>query len=85
LGELNTVELSYDELNDKIFDFIPFTWIHNVAGTPAMSVPLFWNQGDLPVGVQFAAKLGAESILYGLAGQLERARPWKDKQPKLIA
>ncbi len=52
----------------------PFTAPCNAAGIPAMSVP--FAQGGRLVGVQFAAALGREDLLFGLAGAIERARPW---------
>jgi Asp-tRNA(Asn)/Glu-tRNA(Gln) amidotransferase A subunit family amidase len=48
-----------------------------------MSVPLYWNGDDLPIGVHFAARFGHEATLLRLAGQLERARPWFDRLPGL--
>lgn len=58
-----------------------FTVIHNIAGLPAMSVPLDWSEGGLPIGSQFAAGPGQEGLLLGLAYQLEAARPWRERRP----
>ena len=54
-----------------------------MTGLPAMSVPLHWNNGGLPIGVQFAAPFGAEAELIALASQLERVAPWADKRPPM--
>ncbi len=63
--------------------FVPFTPIFNATGQPAMSVPLFWNGDNVPIGVQFAARFGDEATLFRLAAQLEQARPWAGRWPSL--
>ncbi|MEL6865100.1 MAG: amidase family protein, partial [Bacteroidota bacterium] len=67
---------------DKSFSYIPFTPFANMTGQPAMSVPLYWTESELPVGVMFTSKIGGEDLLYRLAGQLERAQPWMNRHPK---
>ena len=81
LQALKTLE----SLAKKTFSFTPYTAPFNVTGQPAMSVPLHWNDLNLPIGMQFVGKFGAESTLFHLAGQLERAKPWFDKRPTLQA
>lgn len=74
---LGTLDTSRPEsIYEHASVYSAFTSVHNVTGMPAMSVP-FGHDGDgLPLGVQFAAPLGAEGLLLALAGQLERAAPW---------
>lgn len=78
LGHLSPV-LERDELVVRTARAVGYTPIHNVVGCPAMSVPLAFPQGGLPIGAHFAARPGADALLLGLAYQLERARPWKDR------
>ncbi|MEV7130720.1 amidase [Streptomyces sp. NPDC093260] len=71
---------------ERINDLSPFTTAFNVAGTPAMSVPVTAAAGTgLPVGMQFAAGYGLESRLFRLAGQLEQASPWSGRTPAVWA
>ena len=58
-----------------------YTAIHNFAGIPAMSVPLFTGEGGVPLGTHFAAPIGAERTLLALAYELESACPWHQRVP----
>ncbi|HSA99087.1 MAG TPA: amidase [Anaerolineales bacterium] len=65
----------------QTFEFIPWTPVFNVTGQPAMSVPLYWNEQGLPIGMHFVGKWGDETTLFRVAGQLEKEKPWFDKAP----
>lgn len=67
----------------SLLAMIGYTQLFNVAGNPAMSVPLHWNAQGLPIGVQFGARFGDEATLFRLAAQLEQARPWADHRPRV--
>ena len=56
----------------------------NESGCPACSVPVFWNAAGLPVGVQFAARLGNERALFAIAGQMQEMTRWTDRQRTLL-
>ena len=61
--------------------FVPYTPLANMAGSPAISLPLSWNDQDLPIGSQLMAAYGREDLLLQVASQLETARPWADRRP----
>jgi amidase len=77
--DMNAADLS--DYAERLYTFIPNTQPFNVAGMPAVSLPLAWTDDGLPIGVQFAARMGDEATLYRLAGQLERAQPWFHRVP----
>jgi amidase len=67
----------------RIAGFIPYTAQFNLTGQPAVSLPLHWTPGGLPVGVQLVAAYGREDILVRVASQLEQAAPWSQRHPEL--
>jgi amidase len=85
LGHLAGGTRSLDEFYDRFWNHAPFTAAFNAGACPAMSVPLHWTAAGLPVGVHFGAGFGREGVLFALAGQLERARPWFHKRPGMTA
>ncbi|MBU2490125.1 MAG: amidase [Proteobacteria bacterium] len=68
---------------EKAVKFAPYTAVFNATGQPAMSVPLYWNTDGLPLGAHFVAPFGDEASLFALAAQLEQARPWAGRKPKV--
>lgn len=71
--------LSRETLLERTERAVCYTPIQNIAGSPAMSVPLFWTDHGAPIGAHFAAAPGDDATLLALAFELERARPWADR------
>lgn len=78
-------DVPFAELSARLTDYVGYTPLHNVAGAPAMSVPLHWTADGLPVGVHFAARAGNDALLFALAYQLEAAQPWAQRKPGVSA
>jgi len=88
IGDYNQPQADLDGFGwiAHVFDRSPFTAPANVAGLPAMSMPLSMDAASgLPVGSQFVAGFGREDVLFRLAGQLERAAPWIQRWPPVWA
>jgi len=79
LGVLRELIMDPPALFARMRSYSPFCNVYNASGQPAMSVPLYWGENNLPIGVQFAAALGQEAKLFQLAAQLEMARPWQQR------
>jgi amidase len=65
--------------------FTPFTPVFNLTGQPALALPAGLGSDGLPLSVQLVGRLGAEDMLYALAGQIEAARPWADRTPPVAS
>ena len=85
IGTFDAPESNPMQAWERVVEFAPFTAIFNATGQPAMSVPLYWNEDNLPVGTHFAGRFGDEATLFRLAAQLEYARPWATRRPPISA
>ena len=85
LGWLDTASLDIATFSDRFSRFWGFTNLQNATGQPAISLPLWWNKDELPIGVQFVGRFGDDLMLLQLASQLERAQPWFDRRPKALS
>jgi amidase len=61
--------------------FSPFTPAFNITGQPAVSIPAGFGRDGLPLSVQLVGRVGAEDVLYSLAGEIEAADPWAARRP----
>ncbi len=68
----------FDELMPKMAHWACYTPMANTSGLPAISLPLAHDDElNLPIGMQFVARMGQERLLLELALQLEAAQPFR--------
>lgn len=73
------------EVFQTLSEYVGYTPLQNIAGAPAMSVPLGMSSGGLPIGIHFSAAKGQEKRLLELAYELEQAQPWANRKPGVHA
>ena len=66
----------YDQITDRLLEWVAFTPLQNATGDPAISLPLGESASGLPVGMMLSTVVGQEARLLELDYELEQARPW---------
>lgn len=66
--------------------FTPYAAVCNMAGVPAVSLPLHVSPATekrpaLPVGIMLTGRRGEDGLLLRLSAQVEAAAPWSDRRP----
>jgi len=81
---LARTDVTMENLMEKVYcGTCSFTLPHNVAGTPAMSLPLAMHSTGLPIGIQLGSRPATEHVVLQLATCLEAELPWNDRMPSL--
>ncbi len=70
---------------DEVFTRAPFTPLTNLTGQPALSLPLGQSEDGMPLGVMLTAQTLREDLLLRVAAALERAMPWEQHRPSVVA
>ncbi|WGX95043.1 amidase family protein [Nocardioides sp. L-11A] len=61
----------------------PFTYLFNLTGQPAVSVPAGLSRAGLPLGVQLVGLLHRDGDVLATASDFEANRPWRPDYPGL--
>ena len=63
--------------------YTPYTSFVNVAGLPAITLPVAETADGLPMGVQLVGRPGGEHALLAIGAQLERRLRWQPRHPPM--
>ncbi|NLA35323.1 MAG: amidase [Actinobacteria bacterium] len=75
IGHLDP-NVPFDVLIERLFNYVAYTPLNNITGTPAMSVPAGLSSDGVPIGVQLLGAYGDERTLIETAFFLEEAQPF---------
>jgi amidase len=82
IGHLSPM-IDGDEHSRRVRAFACYTAFQNIAGAPAISLPLVQHSNGLPIGVQITGKVGEDRMLLELGFELERLAPWHARKPQV--
>ncbi|PBB28976.1 amidase [Mesorhizobium sp. WSM3882] len=74
--------VEYIEADAALYQYVG---VFNVTGQPSVSLPLAQGADGLPIGLQIVGRFGDEARLIRVARDLEQARPWSGRLPKIRA
>jgi amidase len=77
IGHLSPAENPFEQLLQRLVEYVAFTPLNNAAGTPALSLPTGATADGLPIGVHLMGRYGDERSLLALAYEVEAARPFR--------
>ena len=72
-----------DPVNMYLSDL--YTCSINLAGLPAISIPVGFDSNHLPVGMQLIGNYWQESVILNAAHQYQQQTNWHQQMPKGIA
>ncbi len=67
------------------FAFAPFSFVCNVTGQPAASLPLQLDDGKMPCAVQLAGHSGQDHLILQVSALLESHLDWQRQRPPIWA
>ena len=66
---------------DQVWGFTPFTFLINMSGHTAASVPVRFSSEGMPIGLHIIGRKGDEATVLRASAAFEKERPWADKLP----
>jgi len=71
-------EINSKKVNDKLWDFTPFTYYFNLTGNPAATIPVGFDDRNMPIGLQIVGKMGNEIEVLKISKEFEYIFKWHE-------
>lgn len=69
-------EINGIKCDSPFWDWTPFTYIFNLTGNPAASIPVARSKDNLPIGMQVVGGLMKENLILAFSKLIESNEPW---------
>ena len=69
-------EINGIKCGSPFWDWTPFTYIFNLTGNPAASIPVTRSKDNLPIGMQVVGGLMKENLILAFSKLIESNEPW---------
>ena len=79
IGELFATEIAGKKVGRDAGS--AFTFLFNMTGQPAASVPCGFTKAGLPIGLQIVGRRFADATVLRASAALERLQPWAGRRP----
>ena len=66
------------------FQWLAFTFLANMTGQPAASIPAGWTEDGLPVGLQITGRHLDDPLVLKASAVFEAAKPWRNRWPPIL-
>ena len=81
---LNTADTIGPENTEQLIGFCQ-TWLQNMTGNPAASVPAALGRNNLPIGVQVIGRRYFDEDVFAVAHTIEQFKPWYNYYKEVIS
>ena len=68
---------------EPFWGFLPFTYLINITGQTAASVPCGYSEDGMPIGLHIIGPRGSEARVLQASAAFEQAQPWAGVRPEV--
>jgi aspartyl-tRNA(Asn)/glutamyl-tRNA(Gln) amidotransferase subunit A len=66
---------------EPFWGFLPFTYLINMTGQTAASIPCGFSSDGMPIGLHIIGPRGSEAKVLQASAAFEQAQPWEGRRP----